>query len=71
MVIAAPDIIVEQREQRHIELRRALVGRAEMPHRDRNEEPRRLSPDERDVLHRELREAMRGVYEQRPRRTRQ
>lgn len=65
-VIAAPEIVIEHREQRHIELRRALVGGAELP--PPTNAPRRLSPDERDTLSRELREAMQDVYDNRPRR---
>jgi hypothetical protein len=65
-VVAAPEIVIEHHKQRHIELRRALVGGTELP--PRSNESRRLSPDERDTLSRELREAMQDVYDNRPRR---
>lgn len=67
-VIVAPEVVIEHREQRHLEVRRALVSNVELP--ERPDERRRLSQDERDALNRELREAMRGVYEQRDRRQR-
>ncbi|NMG53359.1 hypothetical protein [Aromatoleum aromaticum] len=48
---------------RHAELRRALISGADLPVTE-HKRPR-MSQDEREALNRELREAMRGVYESR------
>lgn len=51
------------KELRRAELRRALISGADLPVAER-ERPS-LSQHEREALNRELREAMRGVYESR------
>lgn len=48
-------------DQRRAELRRALTSGAEIPMLKR--ERQRLSPEERDALNRELRQALRGAYD--------
>lgn len=61
--VAAPSY-TSVRDQRRAELRRALMGGADAT-RPAAQEPRRLSPEQRETLHRELREAMRDA--ERPR----
>lgn len=48
-------------DQRRAELRRALTSGADLPMVKR--ERQRLSPEERDALNRELRQALRGAYD--------
>ena len=48
-------------DQRRAELRRALTSGADIPMVKR--ERQRLSPEERDALNRELRQALRGAYD--------
>jgi len=64
-VLAAQPLIVYDTpmELRRAELRRALTTGADIPVAKR--ERARMSPEERDALNRELRQAMRGAYERR------
>jgi len=48
-------------DQRRAELRRALISGAELPQAPT--ERRRLSPERRDALNQELREAVRSAYQ--------
>lgn len=50
-------------DQRRAELRRALISGADLPQAPT--ERRRLSPERRDALNQELREAVRGAYQKR------
>lgn len=64
-VLAAEPVVVLENPAvlRRNELRRALIGGADIPLA--KPERHRLSPEQRDALNRELREAMREVYERR------
>lgn len=68
---AVPGVLAEEplatlqspKDLRRAELRRALISGADLPGAERERPP--LSQNEREALNRELREAMRGVYESR------
>jgi hypothetical protein len=50
-------------DERHVELRRALVSEAAIP--AAKPERQRLSPEQREALNREVRQAVRSAYESR------
>lgn len=68
---AVPGVLAEEplatlqspKDLRRAELRRALISGADLPAAERERPP--MSQNEREALNRELREAMRGVYESR------
>ena len=63
--VAEDPVIVYQNtpDQRRAELRRALMSGADLPQAPA--ERRRLSPERRDMLNQELRDAVRDAYQQR------
>lgn len=65
-IVPAPPVIIEQRRgERRTELRQALIGSADLS--QGASERQRISRDQSEALNRELREALRGVYEERGR----
>ncbi|MEI2422708.1 hypothetical protein V6O07_20690, partial [Arthrospira platensis SPKY2] len=64
-IVPAPAVVIEQRGDRRTELRRALTGSVELP--QGAAESQRLSRDQSEALNRELRETLRGVYDERGR----
>ena len=63
-IVSAPSVVIEQRGDRRTELRQALAVSVELQD---TSERQRMSRDQSETLNRELREALRGVYEQRSR----
>lgn len=64
-IVPAPAVVIESRSDRRTELRRALTGSVELP--QGVAERQRLSRDQSETLNRELRETLRGVYDERGR----
>lgn len=63
VIVPAPTVVIEQRVDRRTELRQALTSGVDLP--QVRSEGQRISRDQSEALNRELREALRGVYENR------
>ena len=67
-IVPAPAVVIEHRADRRTGLRQALTAGVDLP--QSASERQRISRDQSEALNRELRETLRGVYEERSRSTR-
>lgn len=67
-IVPAPAVVIEHRADRRTGLRQALTAGVDLPQSASGRQ--RISRDQSEALNRELRETLRGVYEERSRSTR-